>query len=90
MKATAMTFKSIHGILNARAIMPDNSAIDMMVQTDSGDIPFLYVKDDDAPLAVLVAEYLSAKPDFKIAPYQAPKPPPEAKKVQKPKGGNND
>jgi hypothetical protein len=82
----ALKIKTVMGIANARYTMPDNSGIDMLVKTDAGDLPFHYVKDDDAPLAVLVAAYLDSKPDLAIAPYRPPKPI-ERKST---KGGDND
>lgn len=82
-----MTPTQIFGIANARIISPDGKAIDMTVRTDGGDIPFLYVRGDDAPLAVLVRAYLDAHPDTTFAIYQAPKPAPKTKVI---KGGDND
>jgi hypothetical protein len=60
----------VFSISKARYLAQDRSEIDMVVQTDVGDFPFLYSIRDEAPLALLVKKYLEGKPDLPIAAYK--------------------
>ncbi len=57
---------NILNIRNAKYIEPTNTFIDLILETDEGDIPFTYHPDDDAPASKEVKARLGT---FAIDPY---------------------
>lgn len=56
----------ILNIRNAKYIEPTNTFIDLILETDEGDMPFTYHPDDDAPASKEVKARLGS---FTIDPY---------------------
>jgi hypothetical protein len=63
---------NILGIKDARFIEETGTLIDMVLETDEGDLPFTYNPIDDAPATEYVRGNLGT---FPVAPYVPPTPP---------------
>ena len=63
---------NIFGIKNAKYIEDTNTIIDLVLETDEGDLPFTYNPIDDAPATEYVREKMGT---FPIAIYEPPPPP---------------
>ena len=63
---------NILGIKNAKYIEDTNTIIDLVLETDDGDLPFTYSPKDTAPASDFVRSKLS---NLSITPYIAPPPP---------------
>ena len=63
---------NILGIKDARFIEETGTIIDLVLETDEGDLPFAYNPIDDAPATEYVREKMGT---FPIAIYEPPPPP---------------
>lgn len=63
---------NILGIKNAKYIEDTNTIIDLVLETDEGDMPFSFHPADDAPATEYVRGNLGT---FPVAPYVPPPPP---------------
>jgi hypothetical protein len=71
---------NILGIKNAKYIEDTNTIIDLVLETDEGDMPFGFHPDDDAPATEYVRSKLGT---FPVAPYIPPVIPFETLQAEK-------